>query len=160
MIKNDKGFSIIEVVIAMTLFGMVLIAGYQFLFSGIKSWTHGEEQIDVVQNMRVGMDFMTREIRSATRVKTIDDSNIVITVPKADFSSAVDIKYHYDSTGKELEREEGGNGLQPVSSNISGLTFSYEPENPKKWVGIEMKGRIKDKKEITIKSKVTLRSVR
>lgn len=159
MRERDKGFTLLEVVIAMTLLSIVLLAGNQLLFSGLKSWIHGEEQIDVVQNMRVGMDFMTREIRSATGVKTANSSYIIITVLNYDFSTG-DVRYQYDNVDKELERKEGSSSPQPVSSRISGLTFSYDSGNPIKWVGIEMKGKRKDGHEITMKSKVSLRSVR
>ncbi len=58
--KNDKGFTLLEIVIAIFLSVVVLLAGSQLIFFGIKSWMHGEEQIDVVQNMRAAMDFMTK----------------------------------------------------------------------------------------------------
>jgi len=157
--KTDSGFTLLEVVIAMTLLSIVLLAGNQLLFSGLKSWIHGEEQIDVVQNMRTGMDFMTREIRSAKEVKTADSKYIVITMTKTDLST-VDVRYQYDSIDKELERKEGSSSPQPVSSRISDVTFSYDSGNPIKWVGITMKGKRKDGHEISIKSKATLRSVR
>lgn len=159
MTEKDKGFSLLEVVIAMTLLGIVLLAGSQFLFSGLKSWIHGEEQIDVVQNLRAGMDLMTREIRAASKVKTAGNSYIVVTLIKAD-SSTVEVRYRHDNAGQELEREEGNDGFQPVSSRVSGLTFSYDSGNPIKWVGITMTGRRADGHEVTLKSKVTLRSVR
>ncbi|MEL7567492.1 MAG: prepilin-type N-terminal cleavage/methylation domain-containing protein [Dehalobacterium sp.] len=159
MRKNDNGFTLLEVVIAMSLLSIVLLAGNQLLFSGLKSWIHGEEQIDVVQNMRVGMDLMTREIRSATGVKTANSNYIIITMTKTDLST-VDVCYQYDSINKELERKEGSSSPQPVSSRISGVTFSYDSGNPIKWVDITMKGQRKDGHETTIKSKVTLRSVR
>lgn len=157
MIKRDNGFTLIEVVIAMTIFSIVLVAGYQLLFSGFKSWIHGEEQIDVVQNMRVGMDFMTREIRSAQSIVTGKKDFIVIKVPKADFST-INVRYKYDNN-QELERQEGTFSPQPIASKISGLSFAYSGD-PINIVEVTLKGKRKDGYEVTMKSKVTVRSLR
>jgi hypothetical protein len=64
----------------MALLSIILIAASSILLSGLKSWTFGEQQIDVVQNIRVGMDDMVREFRTATVVKTANSNYIVITL--------------------------------------------------------------------------------
>lgn len=170
IIKNDKGFSLIEVLVAMTLLSIVLLVAYNLLFSGMKSWIYGEDQIDVVQNMRVGMDSMTREIRSANEINEnkSNEKEIVFTAPDTTFSAVKEVRYRYDSKDKELERKDINN-FQPISSRISNIEFSYIPvdsdrpissDNPIKIVVITMEGAKKDGHKIEIKSKVTLRSVR
>jgi len=158
MMKNDRGFTLLEVVIAMVLMGMVLLVGSQLIFSGIKSWIHGEEQIDVVQNMRAAMDYMTRDIRTAGEVKTANTSNIKITIPKADFST-VGVIYQFDPIDKEVERKEGTAAPQPVASRISNLTFTYTGD-PIRFVSITLTGMRNDGQEITMKSMVSLRAAR
>ncbi|ATW23996.1 PilW family protein [Candidatus Formimonas warabiya] len=162
--KNDQGFTLIETIMAMALLGLVLITAYSFMFSGLKSWTHGEDHIDVMQNLRAGMDLMIREIRMADAVKTAGSDKIVITVPNTTFSAWVDICYRIN--GNELEKQRGSDGFQPVVSRISGLSFAYDPEPdpnhpevPIKTVTITMTGKKSNGSLITLKSKVSLRSV-
>lgn len=148
MIRNNQGFSLIEVVIAMVLTGTVLLVSSQFIFSGIVSWTHGEEQIDVVQNMRATLDLMTKEIRTAVEVKAAGDSYIVLVVPKGKDFSLIDVRYQYDSVDLEVERKEGSSFPQPVSSRITSLSFAYSGD-PISFITITLKGKRSDGQEIS-----------
>jgi type II secretory pathway pseudopilin PulG len=113
MTGHEKGFTLIEIVIALTLFIIILGGVSAILFSGLDSWTRGEEQIDVVQNMRIGLDKMVREIREAVDITSSGDTYIQFTVPivddnSLDFTGSVkSIGYQYDSADQELERKVG-----------------------------------------------------
>jgi type II secretory pathway pseudopilin PulG len=164
MTGHEKGFTLIEIVIALTLFIIILGGVSAILFSGLDSWTHGEEQIDVVQNMRIGLDKMVREIREAVDITSSGDTYIQFTVPivddnSLDFTGSVkSMGYQYDSADQELERKVVGSTPQPVASRIKNITFSYSG-TPTKIVNITMVGVSKDGQEITMESKVLLRSV-
>lgn len=96
MLANDKGFTLIELSISMVLLALILGAGSSLLLSGMASWAHGEEQIDVVQNMRTGMDYLTREIREASAIAVADEDYIELNVPNSTFSQVVSVAYRYD----------------------------------------------------------------
>ena len=63
--NRNRGFSLVELMIALAV-GAVLVAGvFNFFASMEKSYTVQEQMSEMQQNARVGMDFMTKEIRLA-----------------------------------------------------------------------------------------------
>jgi len=143
----------IEISISLMLLVLVLGGTYRLLISGIRSWDHGNEQMEVVENMRIALDYMTREIRAAAAVTDGGSNYIVIKVPNAAFSSQNTVRYALDGEDQELERNS-----QPVASRIKDLSFSYTG-SPIRAVKITLVGVRKDGREVTMNSKVTIRSV-
>ncbi len=163
MMKNDQGFTLIELVVTIVLFGILITPAFALFSSGLKSWTHGTEQIDVVQNMRFAMDRMTMEIRQAVDGSVQYDENekdkISFEIPKindvGEFIEPVLVTYQHDAVDQELERWEKNNPPQPVASKIVSVEFIYnEPHLDVTLVGIRRDGH-----EITMTSNIVLRSV-
>lgn len=163
--KNDMGFTLIELVISMVLLCIILTPAYALLKSGLYSWAHGTEHIDVVQNMRFAMDRMTTEIRQAVDEPLIIANadgviQIKFLVPilnkDEEFTGTVEISYQYDATDQELERKEGESSPpQPVASKIKSVDFSYDKPSLK----IILVGIRRDGQEISMTSDIVLRSV-
>lgn len=159
MLANDKGFTLIELSISMVLLALILGAGSSLLLSGMASWAHGEEQIDVVQNMRTGMDYLTREIREASAIAVADEDYIELNVPNSTFSQVVSVAYRYDGAEQELERKgPDDSSFQPVAKRIKDINFTYLG-SPYKAVEICLVGVRKDGQEVVMHSKVTVRSL-
>lgn len=183
MLKNNRGFTLIELSVTVALLFIVLGAASSLLFSGLKSWAHGEEQIDVVQNMRVALDYMVREIREAEKV-VVDHTNrdteryqSYLTAVIPDFNhvtgqfsgSFIHLKYRYDAWDQEIERsveKKATNvisdpvttgSFQPLASKIQSLSFSDTGYPP--MISIGVTGVRKDGYTISMQSQVTVRSV-
>jgi len=60
-----KGFTLIEVLVAMTLFSVVMTAVYAAFQTGARVWRHGEENMQMFQDARVALTLLARELRSA-----------------------------------------------------------------------------------------------
>ncbi|MGI6678590.1 MAG: PilW family protein [Dehalobacterium sp.] len=167
MIKNDQGFTLIELVVTIVLFGILITPAFALFSSGLKSWTHGTEQIDVVQNMRFAMDRMTMEIRQAVGepapnlpTSGTTASSIDFSIPKVEdgkFIAPVRVYYQYDATDKELERKEEPGSFQPVASRIKSVAFNYDEENYS--LDITLVGIRRNGHEIIMTSNIVLRSV-
>lgn len=64
----NSGISIIELMIALALLGIVLAMGYSFFFFGANSFRIGEAQSNIQRDIRLTSDFITRETRNAVNV--------------------------------------------------------------------------------------------
>ncbi|MCK4994889.1 MAG: prepilin-type N-terminal cleavage/methylation domain-containing protein [Candidatus Omnitrophica bacterium] len=73
---GNKGFSLIELLIVLSILGIVLFPIYEFLRQGALSWQLGENKTEVVQNARIGLDKMCDEIKHAREIYSSSPSLI------------------------------------------------------------------------------------
>lgn len=62
---TQSGFTLIEVLIALTLFFLIMTGIFQLLGPSNVMYTAGSRKVDVQQGGRVGMDMLVRQIRMA-----------------------------------------------------------------------------------------------
>jgi prepilin-type N-terminal cleavage/methylation domain-containing protein len=65
LIKNNKGFTLIEILVALVIDFVVLAGIYAAFYSQQKSHVKEQQVVDAQQNVRGSAAFMTREIRLA-----------------------------------------------------------------------------------------------
>lgn len=61
--ENQKGFTLIEMLIAVLLSGILVIVIYQFFDFQKKNYTLQDQLTEMQQNLRVGMDALSRDLR-------------------------------------------------------------------------------------------------
>lgn len=122
--RRSRGFSLIELVMVMVLFGIVAAVAAPVVSSGFQAYFTGRDISEVDWQARVAMERMTRELRSIRA-----PSDLVIT-------SAGDIAF-VDSDGNPIRYCLGTVGscpgaagelmrnAQPLASGVSGLDFSF-----------------------------------
>jgi type IV pilus assembly protein PilW len=95
--KNSAGFSLLEVLIAMAISGMVMTGIYQAYVQQMRVNNTQSQVVDMQQSARVGMYFMERDIRLAgLDPSSLADSGI-------DVASANTITISVDMTGGEAD---------------------------------------------------------
>ncbi|HAZ09750.1 MAG TPA: hypothetical protein DCY56_01400 [Candidatus Omnitrophica bacterium] len=118
--KKEKGFTLIEVIIVITIVGIVSVIIGSMLLGVVKAWTFKLNRNDILWDGRLAMDRMTREIR------TIKNSTSVTTASAAQFrftdTGNKDITYSLSSTN--LNRTENGTA-NLLAADVSALTFTY-----------------------------------
>jgi prepilin-type N-terminal cleavage/methylation domain-containing protein len=96
-LKNSAGFTLIEILIAMTISGMVMTGIYQAYVQQMRVNNTQNQVVDMQQSVRVAMYFMEREIRLAGLDPSgLADSGI-------DVASANAITISMDITGGEAD---------------------------------------------------------
>ncbi|MCK5557449.1 MAG: prepilin-type N-terminal cleavage/methylation domain-containing protein, partial [Candidatus Hydrogenedentes bacterium] len=60
-----KGFTLIEILVAMTIFSVVMTAVYAGFNTGVKVWKRGERDMQAFRDARVMLALMSRELRCA-----------------------------------------------------------------------------------------------
>jgi len=118
--KKNKGFTLIEVIITITVVGIVSVIIGSMLLGIVKAWTFKFNRNDMLWDGRLALDRMTREIR------TVKDSTSVTTATSSQFrftdTGNKDITYSLSSTN--LNRTENGT-VNLLAENVSTLTFTY-----------------------------------
>ena len=68
-IKNKKGFTIIEIAVALTVLAVIILAVYTLLISGYNSVKQGSKKINIRQNIRTVEKLLNKELRNATCIE-------------------------------------------------------------------------------------------
>lgn len=117
-IKNQKGFSLIEMMIVIAVLGVIVLGLVTFFTGGTKSWVSGQYQLTAQRNARQAMDRMVREIREASDIIASSTSSIEI-----NFNTPwnTDLKYSWSGDeGDPILR-----GVNPLINDVQRLNFKY-----------------------------------
>jgi prepilin-type N-terminal cleavage/methylation domain-containing protein len=121
--RRPRGFTLIELVMVMVLFGIVAAVAAPVVSSGFQAYFTGRDIAEVDWQARVAIERMTRELRAMRA-----PADLVITA--ADDIAFVDVEgtlIRYCMAGGGCAGAAGDlmrNG-QPLASGISGLDFSF-----------------------------------
>jgi type IV pilus assembly protein PilW len=147
--NNESGFTLVELLIAMTIGLIILTALSSTFLMQSKIYDVQEQVVEMVQTARAAMDMITREIRIAgydpkgamqrsdpTGAKFVgipNDANKLqvyadLNGDEDTGDSNEDITYTYDAANLQLDRNTGG-GDQPFAENIQLFTFDYLDSN-------------------------------
>lgn len=144
-IDNQKGFTIVEILIYTAVLIVVIGSAYSILIANTKSYSSQENRVEMTQGLRAGMELMVTEIRmagcdpdGAGGIGFVDntdgntDGNSVHFTMDADSDGSVadseDISYYRKTTGgvQQLIRRTLDDVGEPVlAENITALSFSY-----------------------------------
>jgi len=109
-IKNQKGFSLIEMMVVVVILGLIVLGLVTFFTGGVKSWVAGQSQLTAQRNARQAMDRMVREIREGKNVESgSDDDTIIVSIPNLGSELAYDVTY--DLSGTTIVRIKGTTNL-------------------------------------------------
>ncbi len=67
--RQEKGFTIIELLATLAILGMIIAALYTFYLSGLHSWNRSIERIEEQQSARIAIDKIIKEVRYAHAVE-------------------------------------------------------------------------------------------
>jgi len=139
---SNQGLTLIELMIAMTVFLLVLGGIYSTFQSQHKSYLMQEEVAAMQQNIRAAMFYMTKEIRMAGCDPTGNAGAGIVTATTNSISFTEDVRGDADGSDPDgatndpnesivyglsdnnLVRNTGG-GNQVVAENIDALDFVY-----------------------------------
>ena len=164
--KDVRGFTLIEILVAMVIAAIVMTSVYSVYYSQQRSYIIQEEVAAMHQNLRAAMSIMEREIRMAGCNPTGDASNVGFLdnqTNRIQFTEDVrgkdpgdppdgdtgdpdeDISYYLtdaDGDGEvdDLVRDTGGTEAdieKVIAENIASITFSYMDANGNPTVALD-----------------------
>jgi len=80
-IINQKGFSLIEMMVVVVILGLIVLGLVTFFTGGAKSWVAGQSQLKAQREARQAIDLMVREIRHGELVTGGSINNIAVDIP-------------------------------------------------------------------------------
>lgn len=100
---DNRGVSLVELLIAVSLLAIVLGVGYNFFFFGAQAFKTGERQSNTQQAVRLAADFISNEIRYASSLDIIAIEN----VPNNFNTTTDDYYYLYNKNNQIYYRQPG-----------------------------------------------------
>jgi prepilin-type N-terminal cleavage/methylation domain-containing protein len=128
---KERAFTLIEVVVSSVILALFMAGLYQVIALGSSLWERGQVKIDEQQNVRIALNHVVRELRTAHSfdigVKGPSDephNTIEMKIPnsKDDFRTHRSIRYYLK--GENLLRDVGGAGHNIVAYGIQSICFS------------------------------------
>ena len=113
-----KGFTILEALLVVVLLSLIVVAIAPFFGTTVASWELKDRQLEVLQNGRVGMDKMVREIRWVRRFETIQSDYIR-------FINTDSTTLRFRLRNNQLQMRTGGSSFNPLAEPVDSLTFTY-----------------------------------
>lgn len=77
ILSDRRGMTLVEVLIALILFGVVTTTVFSFLGSQNESFSRGTERMDVLQNLRFAVNLVEQEVRTAG-VNTVEEQPLMV----------------------------------------------------------------------------------
>lgn len=66
---QEEGFTLVELLVAVFIFGVISTVFYSVMFSGVRGGTVTEASVDVSAEARLGLNRMVRDVREATSLQ-------------------------------------------------------------------------------------------
>ena len=92
---DERGFTIVEVLIAMFLFSILSIGFYQVMFSAVRGSNDATDVAQSAEEARLGFNRMIRDTRETTQLVVADDDSyrIWIDFDRDDLVDSADLEY-------------------------------------------------------------------
>lgn len=135
--KSGGGFTLVEILITITVFVLISIAIFNILFFGQRFAGKGNIRAELLQNGRIILERMTREIRQAEEIVTeLSDDEIgatttIIFQDGHDISFIHYIHYFRDGISGTIKREDLAYYFSISGDSASSSTYvSWNAEPP------------------------------
>jgi type II secretory pathway component PulJ len=146
-----RGFSVLEALVATTLFAVVMAGVYSLYITMQGTLTRGEMKSDLHQNARVGVDRMAQELRMAgydpenalqqvasqpfNEIRAAGATCLAVVTYRMHGASEKSVQVTYSVSGTTLRRREddwdaagkvfSASSTQPLAESVSALAFTY-----------------------------------
>ena len=110
--KNNKGYTLIEVLIIIVIVGIIVSLIYSLAPKSFKHFESQREKSDIISDLRLAMSYLTKEIRKSEKVEVIDGN-------LADDGSLIidDINFRLENNVFKKEDETIVDGVKNIKVN-------------------------------------------
>jgi len=152
-VNNKKGFSLIEMMVALGILSIIIIGLVTFFSGGTRAWVTGQYQLEAQRNARLSMDRMVREIREGTSIDEISSTTTIKINYLASFGKN---PVTYSFSGNTVSRDD-----IPLINNVKTLNFTYPDASAplsKVHILLEVDVDKDDYADITLNADINLRN--
>lgn len=129
MLRDKRGFTIIEIVVVLAIIGIVMLMATNLIGFSLKSYTNENVQWEIQQDARHAIQYITRDIRSADTIVVNNDTSFTsgtVVPPVLVINSSIRYYQKKKSDGsvdEKLYRFVNGNEGY-VIKNLNSISFS------------------------------------
>ncbi len=140
MIRKENGFTLVELLVALALTGLVMVAVYRTFATQQKVYVVQDDVASMQQELRAAMDIMCKDLRMAGFNPASSPSFGILEATSSTLQFTVDVdedgllvdaandpneQIRYSLSGTTLGRAVWGGGAQPVAESVDALNFVY-----------------------------------
>lgn len=131
VVKDDRGFTLVELIVTLALLGIVISVYSSLYYSGYKSYVNTQKNVDVEQNVRFAMNFIVSKLENGPSAVTIIDGGhgIIIDSLYIQFDNTNHRLYLDKNQGHELAVKIYGFNLIKKSSNMLNVEIIGQNDN-------------------------------
>jgi|GEM_PF-5969430 len=123
-----SGVTLIELLIALLIVGIISLGLTFMLTQGLKVWTGGTRRTDIVDRGRIALDRLSRELRQAERftITTMNNTDIEFNVVLSGMTYIVAYKFSNGALWRsEKTNATAANDFISLANYVNNLTFTY-----------------------------------
>ncbi len=124
---GEAGFTLIELIIGMVLIGILGGFSIQFLSRTMQMGQLVSGQKSLVDEAKIALDRMAREVRFANSVDSFTSTSISLTTSGYAQDTSTDVDYSY--AGGVLTRTGDVSGAHTIAENISSFSITQSGSN-------------------------------
>lgn len=121
-LRDERGFTLLELMMATAVIGLIMAGIFVLQVGGQQAYLFGSNRVETQQNARVALDLMTRELRAATSITTLDGATGITFEWKDELDATHTIQYAL--AGTTLNRTFDG-ATTPLIGGVKVLTMTY-----------------------------------
>lgn len=126
--KSASGFTLIEILITMAIFGIIVTAMYGVFDNSNRNYAVQNEVVDAQNNLRAAVGLLTRELRMADEITSEVAAPNAVGNAMAFTTEDGTIEYYLHEDGT-LKRKLTGGNFETIAENISELEFDYSEKD-------------------------------
>ncbi len=135
LLKEEDGFTLPELMVTMMMMILVMFALYSIFDMSIRVFSFGNDKVEAVENARIGLERMEREIRAAypyDRTATPPDTRLLATWSESEITFGHDLnRDHAITSGEEITYNLSGGSSPTLLRNGQPVIEFVEPEGLK-----------------------------
>lgn len=74
--RQEHGFSMIEMLVSILILSVIMAGMFSFLWGASSHWQSGRDAAEVVDNARLGLNRMTRELKQASEILVAEPDQV------------------------------------------------------------------------------------
>ena len=129
-IANNKGFTLIEIIIVIIVLGVLSVFGFSFISTAIHTYSMMEKQKSLFDQATMVMERISRELRDAESISapTSENSGSVLTFTKSHRTPPQDVTYDitFQLPGGTNTLQRVGDSTVTLADNVSAFTAARE----------------------------------
>jgi prepilin-type N-terminal cleavage/methylation domain-containing protein len=129
LLRGEGGFTLPEVLVTMVMMTTILFALYSIFDMSIRVFSFGNDKVEAVENARLGLEKMARELRAAYPYDKVKDTSTDTPLPHLFWSSGFPTTAAFPASNS-ITFGNDRNGNRKIDTGSEQITYSLSGGSP------------------------------